>query len=39
MEVTKFKSKGPSRPVVSYQWETVATNFDEFQEVSVSFYG
>ena len=24
-------------PVVSYQWETVASNFDEFDDVAVSF--
>ncbi|KAJ0982790.1 hypothetical protein J5N97_011045 [Dioscorea zingiberensis] len=35
VEVKKVKSKGvPSPPVVSYQWETIATNLDEFQEVS-----
>ncbi|KAK1305835.1 hypothetical protein QJS10_CPA10g00304 [Acorus calamus] len=35
VEVKKVKAKGVSpAPLVSYQWETVATNFDEFQEVS-----
>ncbi|XP_077210166.1 DDT domain-containing protein DDR4-like [Tasmannia lanceolata] len=35
IEVKKMKGKGmPSHPIVSCQWETVATNFDEFQEVS-----
>ena len=38
VEVKKMKARGPtSPPRVSYQWETVATNLDEFQEVSVSF--
>ncbi|XP_058073836.1 DDT domain-containing protein DDR4 isoform X2 [Magnolia sinica] len=35
VEVKKMKAKGiPSIPIVSCQWETVATNLDEFQEVS-----
>ncbi|XP_020096114.1 DDT domain-containing protein DDR4 [Ananas comosus] len=35
VEAKKLKAKGvSSRPLVSYRWETVATNFDEFQEVS-----
>ncbi|KAG9450411.1 hypothetical protein H6P81_010376 [Aristolochia fimbriata] len=35
IDVKKGKGKGvPSTPVVSIQWETVATNLDEFQEVS-----
>lgn len=39
VEAKKLKAKGvSSRPLVSYRWETVATNFDEFQEVSVCFY-
>ncbi|KAF4356761.1 hypothetical protein G4B88_017791 [Cannabis sativa] len=34
-EVKKAKSKGSQVPLnASYQWETVATNFDEFQDVS-----
>lgn len=37
VEVTKMKAKGArSVPPLSYQWETIATNLDEFQEVSVS---
>ena len=36
-EVVKVKTKGSKiLPNVTYQWETVATNFDEFQDVSVS---
>jgi hypothetical protein len=34
------KSKGKSVssvPVMSYQWEAVASNFDEFKIVAVSF--
>ncbi|KAL5976695.1 hypothetical protein ACLOJK_021028, partial [Asimina triloba] len=35
IEVKKAKAKGvPSTPIVSCQWETVATNLDEFQDVS-----
>ncbi|KAF8114341.1 hypothetical protein N665_0039s0103 [Sinapis alba] len=34
-EVAKVKTKGSKiHPNVTYQWETVATNFDEFQDVS-----
>ncbi|KAJ4916151.1 DDT domain superfamily [Raphanus sativus] len=34
-EVVKVKTKGSKIPPnVTYQWETVATNFDEFQDVS-----
>ncbi|CAN8312523.1 unnamed protein product [Cochlearia groenlandica] len=34
-EVGKVKTKGSKiLPNVTYQWETVATNFDEFQDVS-----
>ncbi|KAL0799780.1 hypothetical protein Bca101_054955 [Brassica carinata] len=34
-EVAKVKTKGSKiLPNVTYQWETVATNFDEFQDVS-----
>ncbi|WZY98229.1 hypothetical protein YC2023_070558 [Brassica napus] len=34
-EVVKVKTKGSKiLPNVTYQWETVATNFDEFQDVS-----
>ena len=36
-EVKKAKSKGSHVPLnATYEWETVATNFDEFQDVSVS---
>ncbi|CAH8390964.1 unnamed protein product [Eruca vesicaria subsp. sativa] len=35
VEVAKVKTKGSKiLPNVTYQWETVATNFDEFQDVS-----
>ncbi|ERN04431.1 hypothetical protein AMTR_s00133p00076510 [Amborella trichopoda] len=35
IEYKKLKSKGiPSQPIITCQWETVAANFDEFQEVS-----
>ncbi|ONK76436.1 uncharacterized protein A4U43_C03F27870 [Asparagus officinalis] len=35
VEVKKAKARGPTPlPHVSYQWETVATNLDEFEEVS-----
>ncbi|KAB1225894.1 hypothetical protein CJ030_MR1G008550 [Morella rubra] len=38
VEVKKAKTKGSQvLPSATYQWETVATNFDEFQDVSVSF--
>ena len=38
-EVVKVRTKGSKiLPNVTYQWETVATNFDEFQDVSVSLY-
>ncbi|XP_024008809.1 DDT domain-containing protein DDR4 isoform X2 [Eutrema salsugineum] len=34
-EVVKVKTKGSKIPPnITYQWETVATNFDEFQDVS-----
>ncbi|KAF8104237.1 hypothetical protein N665_0176s0048 [Sinapis alba] len=34
-EMVKVKTKGSKiLPNVTYQWETVATNFDEFQDVS-----
>ncbi|XP_023645219.1 DDT domain-containing protein DDR4 isoform X2 [Capsella rubella] len=34
-EVLKVKTKGSKiLPNITYQWETVATNFDEFQDVS-----
>ena len=37
VEVKKAKIKGSQcLPNVSYLWETVATNLDEFQDVSVS---
>lgn len=37
-ETKKVKTKGASHALpVSPQWETVATNLDEFQVVSVSF--
>lgn len=38
VETKNTKAKGTSStPSTSLQWETVATNLDEFQEVSVSF--
>jgi hypothetical protein len=38
-EVLKVKTKGSKiLPNITYQWETVATNFDEFQDVSVSLF-
>lgn len=38
-ELGKVKTKGSKvLPNVTYHWETVATNFDEFQDVSVSLY-
>ncbi|RWW30454.1 hypothetical protein GW17_00004963 [Ensete ventricosum] len=38
VEVKKVKGKGSSSvPLISIQWEAVATNLDEFREVSVSF--
>lgn len=38
VEVKKAKAKGSQvLPNATYQWETVATNFDEFQDVSVSY--
>ncbi|KAF4376095.1 hypothetical protein CsatB_017848 [Cannabis sativa] len=38
-EVKKAKSKGSQVPLnASYQWETVATNFDEFQDVSEKLF-
>ena len=38
-EVVKVRTKGSKiLPNVTYQWETVATNFDEFQDISVSLY-
>ncbi|KAJ7956317.1 DDT domain-containing protein DDR4-like [Quillaja saponaria] len=38
-EVKKTKAKGSQvLPSVSYQWEAVATNFDEFQEVSEKLF-
>lgn len=37
VELKKAKAKGSQvLPSTTYQWETVATNFDEFQDVSVS---
>lgn len=36
VEVKKGKGKNV-HSFSSYQWETVATNLDEFQDVSVSF--
>jgi hypothetical protein len=35
-QTRKSKGKGLSVPVVSYQWETVATNFVEFEAAAVS---
>lgn len=38
VEVKKVKGKGSHvLPSTTYQWETVATNFDEFQDVSVRY--
>lgn len=38
VETKNTRAKGSSlTPLVSLQWETVATDFDEFQEASVSF--
>lgn len=38
VEVKKAKTKGSNvLPNATYQWETVATNLEEFQDVSVSF--
>lgn len=38
-EVGKVRTKGSKVPSnVTYHWETVATNFDEFLDVSVSLY-
>lgn len=38
VEVKKVKAKGSQvLPSTTYQWEAVATNFDEFQDVSVSY--
>lgn len=37
VELKKAKTKGSQvLPSTTYLWETVATNFDEFQDVSVS---
>lgn len=39
VEVKKAKGKNVQPiPSSSYQWETVATNLDEFQDVSVSSF-
>ncbi|KAH7675454.1 hypothetical protein IHE45_08G135200 [Dioscorea alata] len=39
VEVTKMKAKGArSVPPLSYQWETIATNLHEFQEVSEKLF-
>ena len=36
-EIKRAKSKGSHVPLnATYEWEAVATNFDEFQDVSVS---
>lgn len=38
VELKKPRLKGSHvLPSSTYQWETVATNFDEFQDVAVSF--
>ncbi|CAN6440582.1 unnamed protein product [Victoria cruziana] len=34
IETKKFKKGLPTQPIISCQWETVASNLDEFQEVS-----
>ena len=37
-ELKRAKLKGSNVPLTAtYEWETVATNFDEFEDVSVSF--
>ncbi|KAJ7945951.1 DDT domain-containing protein DDR4-like [Quillaja saponaria] len=39
IELKKAKAKGSQvLPTASYQWEAVATNFDEFQEVSEKLF-
>ncbi|XP_038878844.1 DDT domain-containing protein DDR4 isoform X3 [Benincasa hispida] len=39
VELKKAKSKGSQvLPCTTYQWETVATNFDEFQDVSEKLF-
>lgn len=39
VEVKKVKAKGSNvLPIATYQWETVATNLEEFQDVSVCVY-
>ncbi|PIA40242.1 hypothetical protein AQUCO_02500143v1 [Aquilegia coerulea] len=39
VEIKKVKTRGvPSLPTVSCQWETVATNFEEFEEVSEKLF-
>lgn len=39
VEVKKVKAKGSHvLPTATYQWETVATNLEEFQDVSVRVY-
>ncbi|XP_031487702.1 DDT domain-containing protein DDR4-like [Nymphaea colorata] len=34
IETKRFKKGLPTQPIISCQWETVASNLDEFQEVS-----
>lgn len=39
VEVRRVKARGSQViPAATYQWEAVATNLDEFQDVSVSFF-
>ncbi|CAL9155645.1 unnamed protein product [Musa hybrid cultivar] len=39
VEAKKIRTKGSSSaPVISFQWETVATNLDEFQDVSEKLF-
>ncbi|XP_022134924.1 DDT domain-containing protein DDR4 isoform X2 [Momordica charantia] len=39
VELKKAKAKGSQvLPCITYQWETVATNFDEFQDVSEKLF-
>lgn len=39
IEVKKVKTRGiPSTPIVSCQWETVATNLEEFEDVSEKLF-
>ncbi|KAF6158212.1 hypothetical protein GIB67_015006, partial [Kingdonia uniflora] len=38
VEIVKMKGKGSlTQPTNSYQWETLATNLEEFQQISVTY--